>query len=151
MCIWIEWKARQVKLRRKSFEFFSINRLIIYRAKRQMSPFPERWHILDHLLLLKWKKRELVYEFTLCMLIHEDSCLRDFPLRAQSLLLGLAFDVEKNDISWAFSWKFIFILGIGHIVNINFCQINLQNQSIKDNDSHLLLFSLLRHMKCFDI
>ena len=45
------------------------------------------------------KNRELVYEFTLCMLIHEDSCLRDFPLRAQSLLLGLAFDVEKNDIS----------------------------------------------------
>ena len=151
MCIWIECKQGKLSLYATVLRFFSINRLIIYRAKRQMSPFPERWHILDHLLLLKWKKRELVYELTLCMLIHEDSCLGGFPLRAQSLLLGLAFDVEKNDISWAFSWKFIFILGIDHIVNINFCQINLQNQSIKDNDSHLLLLALLRHMKCFNI
>lgn len=109
-----------------------------------MSPFPEQWHIGEHLLLLKkGKNRELMYDFTLCILILEDSCLRDFPLRAPSLFLGLAVILRKIIFHERFHWYFS--LGFWHIVNTNFGYITFQNLSIKDNDPHLLLFALLRH------
>ena len=59
--------------------------------------------------------RELINEFTLYMLILEDR-LRDFPLRAPSLLLDFTFDFQKNIIFLGhFHSLFLGIVYIGDI------------------------------------